>query len=157
MIDKSESVNWPNVWWILGADHLTFEEVMGDFREKCHADGFREEKSMQINSWEKNIPHWKKYRSWRTMLKKILHRYMSWKKKFLTPERFGEKFFQDKNHPYPTPSQTSNGHVSHLGGEGRNGFDTFVNVIHQQNGWRAIMMWWVSRLKFCIKRLKIRR
>ena len=68
------------------------------------------------------------------MLEKILHRYMSWKKKFLAPERFGEKFFQDKNHPYPTPSQTSNGHVSHLGGEGRNGFDTFVNVIHQQNG-----------------------
>ena len=82
---------------------------------------------------------------------------MSWKKKILTPERFGEKFFQDKNHPYPTPSQTSSGHVSHLGGEGRNGFDTFVNVIHQQNGWRAIMMWWVSRPKFCIKRLKIRR
>ena len=25
MIDKSESVNWPNVWWILGADHLTYE------------------------------------------------------------------------------------------------------------------------------------
>ena len=25
MIDKSESVNWPNVWWILGADHLTSE------------------------------------------------------------------------------------------------------------------------------------
>ena len=33
--------------------------------------------------------------------------------------------------------QTSNGHVNHLGGEGRNGFDTFVNVIHQQNGWRV--------------------
>ena len=25
MIDKSESVNLPNVWWILGADHLTCE------------------------------------------------------------------------------------------------------------------------------------
>ena len=25
MIDKSESVNWPNVWWILGAEHLTSE------------------------------------------------------------------------------------------------------------------------------------
>ena len=25
MIDKSESVNWPNVWWILRADHLTSE------------------------------------------------------------------------------------------------------------------------------------
>ena len=46
--------------------------------------------------------------------------------------------------------------VKHLGGEGRNGFDTFVNVIHQQNGWRAFIMWWFSRLKFCISRLKIR-
>ena len=52
MIDKSEPVNWPNVWWILGADHLTFEGVMGDFRRKCPADSFREEKSMPINSWE---------------------------------------------------------------------------------------------------------
>ena len=40
-----------------------------------------------------------------------------------------------------TPPQTSNGHVNHLGGEGWNGFDTFVNVIHQQNRWRAILMW----------------
>ena len=71
--------------------------------------------------------------------------------KVLTPERFGKKFF------HPTPPQTSNGHVNHLGGEGRNGFDTFVNVIHQQNGWRAFMMWWFSRLKFCISRLKIHR
>ena len=49
------------------------------------------------------------------------------------------------------------GHVNHLGGEGRNGFDTFVNVIYHQNGWRAIMMWWFPRQKFCISRLKIRR
>ena len=47
-------------------------------------------------------------------------------------------------------------HVNHLAGEGRNGFDTFVNVIYQQNGWRAIMMWWFPRQKFCISRLKIR-
>ena len=40
--------------------------------KKCRADWFREEKSMQINSWEKNILHWKKYRSLRTMLKKSL-------------------------------------------------------------------------------------
>ena len=72
MIDKSESVNWLNVWWILGADHLTFEGVMGDFRKKMscrlisggkkHANKFR----------GKNILHWKKYRSWRIMLKKNL-------------------------------------------------------------------------------------
>ena len=62
-----------------------------------------------------------------------------------------------KYHPYPTPPQTSNGHIYHLGGEGINGFDTLVNVIHQQNVWRAFIMWWFSRLKFCISRLKIRR
>ena len=49
-----------------------FWGVMDDLRKKCPADWFREEKSMQINSWEKNILHWKKYRSWRTMLKKNL-------------------------------------------------------------------------------------
>ena len=32
--------------------------------------------------------------------------------------------------PYSPMPQTSNGHVNHLGGEGKNGFDTFVNVIH---------------------------
>ena len=34
MTDKSESIYWANVWWILSADNLTFEEVMGDFRKK---------------------------------------------------------------------------------------------------------------------------
>ena len=59
-------------------------------------------------------------------------------------------------HPHsPTNVQWSCG--KHLGGEGRNGFDTFENVIHQQNGWRAFMMWRFSRLKFCISRLKIRK
>ena len=84
---------------------------------------------------------------------------MSWKKKILTPERFGEKFFQDKNHSYPTPSQTSSGHVSHLGGEGRNGFDTFVNVIHQQNGWRVhdVVVFKTKVLHFKIESTPIKR
>ena len=81
-------------------------------------------------------------------------------KKFLTPEVWENNLLQYKlnqqNQPYPTPPQSSNGHVNHLGGEGRNGFDTLVNVIHQQNGWQAFM-WQFSRLKFCISRLKIRR
>ena len=34
MIGKSESIYWANVWWILAADNLTFEEVMVDFRKK---------------------------------------------------------------------------------------------------------------------------
>ena len=28
MIDKSKSVNCANVWWILGADNLTFDGVL---------------------------------------------------------------------------------------------------------------------------------
>ena len=84
------------------------------------------------------------------MLTKVLHRDMLGKK-FLTPQTKSVKS------PIPTPPQTSNGHVSHLKCEGRIGFDTFVNVIYQQNGWRAFMMWWFSRLKFCISSLKIRR
>ena len=57
----------------------------------------------------------------------------------------------------PLPPQTSSGHVNHLGGGRRKGFDNLVNVIHQQNGWHAFIKWWFLRLKFCISRLKIRR
>ena len=46
--------------------------------------------------------------------------------------------------------------VNHIGGGGRCRFDTVVNVIHQQNGWRSFIMWWFSRLNFCTSRLKIR-
>ena len=38
MIEKSESIYWANVWWILAADNLTFEELMGDFRKKYPVD-----------------------------------------------------------------------------------------------------------------------
>ena len=92
----------------------------------------------RLSCTEKNIAHDR-----RIMLKKkIIHRYMS-AKKFLTPERFGKKIvpqykLNQWNHPYPTPPQTFNGHVNYLGGEGRKRFE-LVNVIHQQNGWRAFM------------------
>ena len=46
-------------------------------------------------------------------------------------QRFRKKLLPE-NHPYPPPPQ-SNVHVSHLEGRGGNGFDTSVNVIHQQN------------------------
>ena len=38
MIGKSESVYRANVWWILGADHLTFEGFSGDSETKYPAD-----------------------------------------------------------------------------------------------------------------------
>ena len=80
MIDKSESVNWPNVWWILGADHLTFEGGMSDFRKKCPARWFREEKRMQVNSSEKTS----------CTEKNIAHDVYCWKKN-LTPLYLGGK------------------------------------------------------------------
>ena len=58
MIDKSEPINRPNVWWILGADHLTFEGVMGDFRKiscklisrvKKHANKFLKKNTEKIS------------------------------------------------------------------------------------------------------------
>ena len=76
-------------------------------------------------------------------------------KKSLTPLHVGKKISNSKglakkllpqlNHQYPPPPQTSDGHVNHLEVGERNGFDTLV------------IMWWFSRLKFCISRLKIRR
>ena len=44
MIDKSESVNWPDVCWILGADHLNFQWVMGDFKENVLQTDFDRKK-----------------------------------------------------------------------------------------------------------------
>ena len=45
MNEKSESVNWPNVWWILGATHLSFEGVMGDFGKNVLQTDFEREKA----------------------------------------------------------------------------------------------------------------
>ena len=50
-LDKK--IDSPNVWWIVGADHVTFEGVMGDFKKmsyrltsrgKEHANKFLGEK-----------------------------------------------------------------------------------------------------------------
>ena len=84
MIDKSESIYRANVWWILAADDLTFEEIIGSFREKYPVDWFRGE-ACKDTPGKNNILHWKK-KSLMTyiMLKKISHRYMSGKK-FVIP------------------------------------------------------------------------
>ena len=75
---------------------------------------------MQINSWEKHHA-----------LKKILLMTFNAEKKSYTViyrEKISNSREVWENHPYPTlqPTlpQTSNSHVNHLGGEGRNGFDT---------------------------------
>jgi len=57
MTDKSESIYWANVWWILSADNLTFEEVMDDFRKKVSCRLISRGKSLGgiISCTEKNI------------------------------------------------------------------------------------------------------
>ena len=72
MIDKSESVNWANVWWILVADYFTFEGIMGDFRKNILHTGFERKKVCKEIPVKNNILHWKKYHSWRIMLEKNL-------------------------------------------------------------------------------------
>ena len=62
-----ETVNWPNVWWILGADHLTLESVMGDFRKNVLQTDFKSKKACKLIPEKKTL---KKYRSRRTKLKK---------------------------------------------------------------------------------------
>ena len=59
MIEKLESVNWANVWWVLGADHLTFDWVMVDFRKKMYIlqTDFEEEKACKEIPGENNILH----------------------------------------------------------------------------------------------------
>ena len=77
-------------------------------------------------------------------------------KKFLTKEVWGKKNLAQNKPPIPTPQQSQMGdHIG--GGEEADEFDTLVDVIRQQNGWLAFIMWWLLRVKFCISRLKIRR
>ena len=90
-----------------------------------------------------------------TMLKKILHRYNYVREKISNSRGLGKKFLPKINHPYPSPPQKSNG--NHIGGGEEAGeFDTLVDVIRQQNGWLAFIMWWLLRVKVCISILKIR-
>ena len=110
MIDKSKSVNWTNVWWILGVDHLTFEGVIADFRKKYPADGFRGEKACKDITGKNNILHWRNIaHAVYNAETEILHCCMSGKK-ILTPEI---------TH---TPSPPLKSHmVNHIGGGGEGG------------------------------------
>ena len=105
MIDKSESVNWANDWWILGADYLTFEGFMGDFGKKNPADWFREEKSMQRNSWEKTISCTEKILLMTYNAEKKSYTVM-WGEKISNSKGVGKKLSPQLIHPYP-PSPTN--------------------------------------------------
>ena len=136
MIDKSESVNWPNVCWILGADHLTFgglwvisEKISYRLitRGKMHANKFLGEKYpalKKISLMTYNAE------------KKILHRYV---KSVKSPIPHSPTNVQWSCQPF----------ISGWGTKKRiNLTPLYVNVIHQRNGWRAITMRLFSRLKF---------
>ena len=107
MIDKSESINWANFWWILAADNLTFEEVIGNFRKKFPVDWFRGGKACKDKPGRNNILHWKK-NSLITyiMLKKILH---SYNQLIFNFRGLGKKFLPKLYHLYPPPPRKSNG------------------------------------------------
>ena len=61
MINKSESVNWTNVWWILGADHLTFEGVIGKFQKNISCRLISRGRSLHGYTWEKIMSCSEKY------------------------------------------------------------------------------------------------
>ena len=135
MIEKSESVYRANVWWILAADNLTFEEVMGDFRKKYPQTGFVGKKLAKICLGKmifctetKTIAH----HVYNTE-KKILHRYLSGNK-FLTLEVW-EKILTQTKSPIPPSPQKSNDQPHR--GWGRSRFDTLVDVTNQMAGARS--------------------
>ena len=150
MTDKPESIYWAKVWWVLAADHMSFDEVLGDFRKKYPADWFQGGKDCKDLTGKSDILHWKN----------IAHDVYNAEKN-LTPLYVKEKISNSrglKNNltqfksPIPLPPQKSNEQPHR--GWGRKRIDTVVDVICQQNSWRAFIMWRFSRLKFCILRLK---
>ena len=135
MIGKSESIYWANVWWILAADYLTFDEVMGDFRKKKYPlDWFRGRKACKDIPGKNNILHWKRnfphdvYNA-----EKILHRYMSGKK-FLAPEIW-EKILAQNKPNIPPPPQKSNGRPHR--GWGRSRRIWHLSRCHPSTKWLA--------------------
>ena len=57
----------------------------------------------------------------------------------------GKKFLPKEYHQCPLPHKSQMGY--HMGiGEEAGGFDTLVDIIRQENGWRAFIMWWFTRL-----------
>ena len=84
---------------------------MGDFREKYPATDFERKKARKEIPGKNNILHWKKYYSWRIMLKKEKKSFTvyMWGKKFSTPEVWEKIITSTKSpiHPSPTNVQWS--------------------------------------------------
>ena len=108
---------------------------------------------MQINSWEKNILHWKKYRSWRTMLKKNLTPYYVGEKNFNSREVW-EKIrpIHTKSVKSPIPHSPTNVQWSCQPFRGwGNKRIWHLGKCHPSTKWLARVhgVWWLSWLKFC--------
>ena len=105
---------------------------MGDCRKRnILQTGFEGKKACKDIPENTNVLHWKKYFSWRIMLKKNF-----------TPLYVGEKLFNSRGlkknssrTKSPIPRRKTQ-MVNSLRGGGRKRLDTSVNVIHQQNGWQ---------------------
>ena len=97
-----------------------------------------------------------------TEKKHIAHEVYNAEKKIFTPlyvreknsnsRGFGKNSYPNLITQTPPPPQKLHGQPHR--GWGRSGFGTLVDVIRQQNGWRAFIMWWFLRLKLADKRNK---
>ena len=67
---------------------------------------------------------------------------------FFNLEVWEKNLTQTKSPILPSPIKVNNWLTkNHIRDGRRSGFDTLVTVIHQQNGWRAFMMWWCFKTK----------
>ena len=99
-----QNVNWSNVWWILGADYLTFEGFMGDFTKNILQTDFERKKVCDEIPGENNILRWKKYSSSVPYnAEKNSYTVICGGKKFLTPEVW-EKSITSKSPIPPSPT-----------------------------------------------------
>ena len=78
-------------------NHLSWSKItMPSYKSVTRVD-FEGKNILEGNTWQKYILHWKKYPSWRIMLEKILHRYLS-------QEVCDKKnSYAKKDHSYPPP------------------------------------------------------
>ena len=135
MIDKSESVNWSNVWWIWGADHLTFEGGLWVISEKnILQTDFEVKKLAKDITRKKNILHWRISLMTYIMLKKNLT-LLYVREKISNSRHFRKKFLPKLNNQSPPHPRKAHGQP-HRGG-GRGGFDTFNSKCHPSTKWLA--------------------
>ena len=104
MTDKSESIYWTNVWWILAGDNLTFEKVMGDFRKNILYTDLEGEKLARIYLGKIISCTEKISLMTYIMLKKNLTP-LYVRGRISNSRSLEKKFLPKLNHPYPLPTK----------------------------------------------------